>query len=100
VSTMTRPGEPGTARALRPAEAARPGGGDVVKTRFSLSGDLWLRISLELTRLLLTARVPLPGFQDTGPFATFRPPSRPQGPFAQARCDHWHGGLRPAGGTT
>lgn len=36
-----------------------------------LSSDRWLRISIVLAHLLLAGRVPLPGFGDTGPFASF-----------------------------
>lgn len=58
-----------------------------------LSGDLWLRISVALARLLLTWRAPLPGFGDAGPFATFSTPAR-----HEAQHGRWARGLRPVGG--
>ncbi|WP_405893446.1 hypothetical protein OG612_29465 [Streptomyces sp. NBC_01527] len=57
-------------------------------------GDLWLRISMALARLLLASRVPLPGVCDTGPFATFNGAS-----LRETRHGHWRGGFRPVGGT-
>ncbi|MFE2639425.1 hypothetical protein ACFXKF_32480 [Streptomyces scopuliridis] len=36
-----------------------------------LSADRWLRVSIVLAHLLLAGRVPLPGFGDMGPFASF-----------------------------
>ncbi|MFD6967872.1 hypothetical protein [Streptomyces sp. NPDC059949] len=62
-------------------------------------GNLWLRASLALTRLLITWRIPIPGLADIGPFATFgalaqqpaststsprRPPTRRTPPHAGA----------------
>lgn len=39
-------------------------------------GNVWLRASLALTRLLITWRIPIPGHGDIGPFATFASPAQ------------------------
>ncbi len=44
--------------------------------------DAWLRACLALTRLLITCRIPVFGFGDAGPFATFSSPFRPSHPSA------------------
>ncbi|MFJ9967201.1 hypothetical protein [Streptomyces avermitilis] len=97
MSKMTLPGKSKDGRALRQAAAVHPRGGGDVMTRFSLSGDLWLRVSLGLTRLLLTVRVPPPGFRDIGPFATFDTPSHPMAPLARAQCGYWQAGAAKRG---
>lgn len=97
MSKMTLPGRPRGGRSLRHAAAVHPRGGGDATTRFSLCGDLWLRMSLELTRLLLTVRVPPPGLRDIGPFATFNTPSHPMAPLARAQCGHWQAGATKRG---
>lgn len=98
MSKVTLPGRRKDGRALRRHGAAvHPRGGRAVKTRFSLNGDLWLRVSLELTRLLLTVRVPPPGFRDIGPFASFSTPSYPMAPFARAQCGNGQAGVTMCG---
>ncbi len=97
MSKVTLPDRPKDGRALQHSAAVHPRGSCAVKTRFSLSGDLWLRMSLELTRLLLTVRVPPPGFRDIGPFATFNTPSYPMAPLARAQCRHGQAGSTKCG---
>lgn len=99
MSKVTLPDRPKGGRALRRhGGAVHSRGGGAVKTRFSLSGDLWLRVSLQLTRLLLTVRVPPPGFRDIGPFASFNTPSSPtMTPLARAQCRHGQTGSTKRG---